>query len=257
MRSIIKSAIRIIIIFIFIRSLLSFINSIVPLLNDSRYYRTQQDILNGWGILLIAFLIGTLVLWILWWKADFLTRILTENLNDNKLVINTSNTELIKVALILLGIFLVVDSIPGIMGLIGYHIRLTSVDEGLISTPQSQADELRLWIIPVVTVLIGLALAIGIKKHWWKANGIRKENKNMISPSIPFSITKITIEGFAPEKSYSVFAISLDQYSAKDTGHEETESPESQEIAFFLVGDDKGEFTWIAEDECKLASSKD
>jgi hypothetical protein len=38
---------------------------------------------------------------------------------------------------------------------------------------------------------------------------------------------------------------------------ESPKSPATQNIAFFLTGDDNGDFTWIAEDECKLAPLKE
>jgi hypothetical protein len=81
------------------------------------------------------------------------------------------------------------------------------------------------------------------------------ECKNMISPVRPFSITGISMEGFDPEKEYPVLAIDMDQYIPEYPEKEEPEvqeQPQSQSIAFFLVGDDNGEFTWIAEDECRL-----
>jgi hypothetical protein len=121
---------------------------------------------------------------------------------------------------------------------------------------QEQANEIRLWIRPIVTCLIGLGLVLGIKNRWWKSNIVRKEN-NMIYPSRPFSITGISMDGFDPVKTYPVLAINMDQYLAEETQNDDKESsepPVSQTIAFFLVGDDQGAFAWIAEVECKLAS---
>jgi hypothetical protein len=89
------------------------------------------------------------------------------------------------------------------------------------------------------------------------------ENKNMINPVRPFSITGINMDGFDPEKEYPVLAIDMDQYMAEEHDHEEADTHEdenecdcehqqSQTLAFFLVGDDEGEFAWVAEDECRL-----
>jgi hypothetical protein len=81
------------------------------------------------------------------------------------------------------------------------------------------------------------------------------ECKNMINPVRQFSITGIAMEGFDPEKEYPVLAIDMDQYIPEDQEKDEAEPQElsqSQTIAFFLVGDDNGEFAWIAEDECRL-----
>jgi hypothetical protein len=53
-----------------------------------------------------------------------------------------------------------------------------------------------------------------------------------------------------------VLAIDTDQYVKEnpESGEEEGQEPQpsTQSIAFFLVGDDNGEFAWIAEDECRL-----
>ncbi len=86
------------------------------------------------------------------------------------------------------------------------------------------------------------------------------EKKNMIYPVRAFSITGITMDGFDPGKAYPVLAIDMDQYIPENTEAEEEKEEEediqpvqaSQSLAFFLVGDDNGEFTWVAEDECRL-----
>ena len=82
------------------------------------------------------------------------------------------------------------------------------------------------------------------------------ENKNMIYPVRPFSITGISMEGFTPNKEYPVLAIDTDQYVKENQEPDEADvqeqQPSSQSMAFFLVGDDNGEFAWIAEDECRL-----
>jgi hypothetical protein len=114
-----------------------------------------------------------------------------------------------------------------------------------------------------------------LRNHDW-SNGLRKlsrycicknigENKNMIYPIRPFSITSISMEGFDPGKAYPVLAIDVDQYfqERQATEPDQTEEVEQLEptgpdqptsMAFFLVGDDSGEFAWIAEDECRLGS---
>jgi hypothetical protein len=81
------------------------------------------------------------------------------------------------------------------------------------------------------------------------------EKENMIYPVRSFSITGISMDGFDPTKEYPVLAIDTDQYVKEnpEPGEEGQEpQPSTQSIAFFLVGDDNGEFAWIAEDECRL-----
>jgi hypothetical protein len=83
-----------------------------------------------------------------------------------------------------------------------------------------------------------------------------KEPKNMLYPVRPFSITGITLDGFDSKKEYPVLAIDTDQYLGETQHVEDTENSDpqsgSQFLAFFLVGNDVGEFAWIAEDECLL-----
>jgi hypothetical protein len=84
-----------------------------------------------------------------------------------------------------------------------------------------------------------------------------KEPEKMIYPVRPFSITGISLEGFDPVKDYPVLAIDIDQYIPDEKPEPEEQDnqdiqPASQSLAFFLVGNDTGEFAWIAEDECRL-----
>jgi hypothetical protein len=86
------------------------------------------------------------------------------------------------------------------------------------------------------------------------------EYRNMIYPIRPFSITGISMDGFDPSGEYPVLAIDMDQYVPESQNPEGTDAgeqvPQSQSMAFFLVGDDNGEFAWIAEDECRLYPMK-
>jgi len=83
------------------------------------------------------------------------------------------------------------------------------------------------------------------------------EDKNMIIPMRPFSVTGISQEGFDSERGYPVLAIDVDQYfpETEENGEEEPAGePSTQSMAVFLVANDAGEFAWIAEDECRLFS---
>jgi hypothetical protein len=262
MRSIFKSAIYIIVIFTFVQNVLILLNYIPTLWYHFASDRPREYDWIEFAVFLSVFLLSFLFLLLLWLKASSLTRLLAGDINDNKLVLNTSNSELFKIVLILIGIYLVVVNIPEIFGVVGYHFRFGYLYEGMNLPPQEQANELKLWIIPIASVIIGLVLAFGVKKYWWKWNNVRTEKKNMIYPSRPFSITKITLEGFDPAKSYPVLGINLEPNFEKNSGWgeetiETSELTASREIAFFLVGDDNGEFAWIAEDECRLAAVKE
>ncbi len=82
------------------------------------------------------------------------------------------------------------------------------------------------------------------------------EDEIVIYPVRPFSITAIEMEGFSLGKAYPVLAIDVDKYMKEAEINQETgepEQPQEASMGFFLVGDDNGEFAWIAEDECRLA----
>jgi hypothetical protein len=80
------------------------------------------------------------------------------------------------------------------------------------------------------------------------------EEKEMILPVRPFSVTGVTLEEFDPGKEYPVLAIDIDSYIPGE-GQEGSDVPEglaSETMTFFLVGDDNGEFVWVGEDNCRL-----
>jgi hypothetical protein len=103
--------------------------------------------------------------------------------------------------------------------------------------------------------LVGFYAEVEHKKSIrYSLNKDEKESRNMIYPVRAFSITGISMDGFDPEKAYPVLGIDMDQYIPENQEQEEnvTREPQSQTMAFFLVGDNNGEFAWIAEDECRL-----
>jgi hypothetical protein len=123
----------------------------------------------------------------------------------------------------------------------------------------SKKDGEFLWVSPAKSSLF----VPGLQKEFpaqqknltrYSANKDIGEIKNMIYPVRPFSITGINMEAFRPDQGYPVLAIDMDQFIPETRESEEEESPEeqAQSMAFFLVGDDNGEFAWIAEDECRL-----
>ncbi len=80
------------------------------------------------------------------------------------------------------------------------------------------------------------------------------EEKEMIYPVRPFSITGVTLDGFDPGREYPVLAIDMDNYLPEES-EEEVDSPAglaAETMTFFLVGDDNGEFVWVGEDNCRL-----
>ena len=77
----------------------------------------------------------------------------------------------------------------------------------------------------------------------------------MIIPVRQFSITGIKLEGFDPDKEYPVLAVDIDEYIPETTEQEEEDEGQNlqpESMAFFLVGNNNGEFNWIPESACRL-----
>lgn len=116
------------------------------------------------------------------------------------------------------------------------------------------------WISPSESNLYGSALSDiydGRKKKRFTRYSLNKEigdEANMIIPVRQFSITGIKIEGFDPEKEYPVLAVDIDEYipEPKEKEEEEEEDLQPESMAFFLVGNNNGEFNWVPESGCRL-----
>jgi hypothetical protein len=159
MRSLTKVAIRIILIFLFL-------NMIVALFNHGSSIWiflpriTGEDIYPQIFILAGAGLIGTLILGILWWKTDWLVKVIAGNIPDDSLVVSTSNLDLFKVALRIIGIFLVVTTIPQLIGLIGYRLSFPSEPFEAWGSQQQAVWIKELLIIIIVTLILGFLLTL-------------------------------------------------------------------------------------------------
>jgi hypothetical protein len=96
------------------------------------------------------------------------------------------------------------------------------------------------------------------KLPWGDKGQFSEENEAMIIPVMPFSITKVSLDGFDPSKGYPVLAMDTEKIwqENQESAEEETAGPTNPgkqvSMAFFLVADDDGNFAWIAEDECSL-----
>lgn len=175
MRSIIKATVRVIILIMFVMLLKIVISNVqwvimLPRLN------IEQDLLYYTGIIGSLFVIGTLVLYFLWRKTDWLVRTIAGDLNDNELVIKTSNLDLLKVAMRMFGIFLLITSIPELIGLSAYHIRLIH-ESDLVYSPIQQATTIMNFVSNMITIIIGAWLVIGTR-------GIAKAIDNLMNAPI-------------------------------------------------------------------------
>ncbi|MBM4432986.1 MAG: hypothetical protein FJ025_03210 [Chloroflexi bacterium] len=164
MRTIIKVALRIVIILAFIQVLQFLINNVSYSLVSSRMI-PYEDVPYPLAYSLIIFItpaaVAIAILVLLWRKTDWLVKVLAGNIDENALVINTSNSDFIKVVMRVLGIILIFISIPNLFGMIAYSASNSVFFSGLTIPPQMQSNEIERWVTVAVKLLVGLLLATG------------------------------------------------------------------------------------------------
>jgi hypothetical protein len=145
---------------------------------------------SGWNIyyelvLAIAItIISGVIIYFGWWKSEKIAKILVGDLSQEPLVINTSNGELIKLILSILGIFLFVQAIADIGGLVAYQIRASS-DEYLSYTTgaESSANQIKNWVTTLITlvfsiILMGKGRRIGLLfVNFWKYGSLSEPSR--------------------------------------------------------------------------------
>jgi hypothetical protein len=158
MRVIIKAIIRIIILVLGIQLLFALLGYISSIFYNTEAFRDDKVfyIISGVDIA------GLAILCIIWWKTDWLVKILAGNIDDSALIINISNVDFITVALQIIGVYLVVTSIPDFLGLAVYHILIHDKFPGY-ELSELEVQETKQWVITIATFLIGFLLASGSK----------------------------------------------------------------------------------------------
>ena len=181
MRIAIKATIRVILIYIFLSSLVSLISYGVNIFNSHHFYPEDYGFLFTLALLILGMVLITLILLALWWKTDWIVGIIAGDIPENEIKISTTNLDLIKVAMRILGIFLLVYSIPTLVGLIGYHFSLPADSPDF---PSVHADEIRNLLVAGVKIVFGVWLLLGtrgimntVDKVWDKAHMVRDEEK--------------------------------------------------------------------------------
>jgi hypothetical protein len=168
MKTIIKAIIKIIALVFALQLLSPLVANIITVI---RMYNDNIYTGNGQGILiyflaeaLFIILIAALVLYFGWWKTDKIVRLIAGDLKENALVVSTSNVNLYRVILSVLGICLLVTSVPSLLGLISYHIYGAQTYSDIFRPPPDVvASEIERWVLQIVTFLIGIWLTVGSK----------------------------------------------------------------------------------------------
>jgi hypothetical protein len=183
MRTAIRAIIRVIIIIIFIQALITLIYSIANVYSYFKWAAEDYNLAVPIGIMVGVMLLATLILFVLWRKTDWLVRITAGEISEKELVITTSNLDLYKVAIRILGMYLVVTALPDLIGLFGYHLTIPRQSDYYILSGEINASEIRELLIIGVRLIAGIVLIIGsrkivstIDKIWDKARMV--DNKN-------------------------------------------------------------------------------
>jgi hypothetical protein len=160
MRAIIKTVIRIIILVIGIQL-------VFALFNESSWFFTDNVFSDKNSLKLIGIIIGVCIaelaaLFVIWKKTDWLVKILAGDIDDNIVAINTSNLALVSIALQILGIYMVVNFLPDLLGLTYNRFRMHEIYAGY-SNSELGIQEIQLWVITIAKLLIGIWLASGSK----------------------------------------------------------------------------------------------
>jgi hypothetical protein len=164
MRTLIKAVIRIAIVLASLQVLIFLGKSLVSFLSVPESIRESAGptAYYGLGLILGITLISALLLYFLWRKSDWLVGVFAGNFNENELIISSSNLDLVTVVMRVVGICLVITSLPSLLGLAIYHARIVQTFHGVITLDEAtQANELQQWITVIGTILAGLWLVLG------------------------------------------------------------------------------------------------
>lgn len=191
MRIIIKAIVKIVALLFTLNVLNVFINNVLASSLNSYYLMKNhpEDVsFELWGYIaigLILLIIAALLIYFGWWKTDKIVKLLVGNQDDSQLVINTSSTDLYKVIIKVFGIWLIIDSIPVIMGLLSHYVFYSNYYPDYIGLgPDFLANALKQGVTALLMLLIGIILLLtntiisrGIVRLW--STGSIKEEKEV------------------------------------------------------------------------------
>jgi len=186
MKSIIKVALRIILVVLFLQwanSSLTYINSTIFIFTTPAH---SDSVLSSFITTAVYIVLGALVLLFLWRSTDKIVDFLAKGLNESTLVISTDNIDLIRVVTRVMGIYLIVTSIPYVFGILGGHYYWAQFYRNLGLRPLDdwQVWEIQRMIVYFVTLLFGLLLVLGSKqimralRYIWNAGNVKKDNNH-------------------------------------------------------------------------------
>jgi hypothetical protein len=161
MRGIITAGVRILTIYLFINILVILGNDFFIIWN-TRNLPGETNSMNI-SIFVSVCLVIIFILWVIWVKASSLSRFLAGDIDDNNIVIQSTSVDIMKVAMRILGFCLIATTLPTLLGLAAYHIRIINGDWRMPISESTQAAEIKSWVIATVTILIGIWLVLGFR----------------------------------------------------------------------------------------------
>ncbi len=164
MRTIIKAIVRILVLLFFIRLLGAMIanlsNFALWIRGD---YASRELAIISVGSALLIMVFAILVLYFGWRKTDNIVRILAGDLNEDGLVISTSNFDLHRTLMMFLGAYLIVTSVPNLAGLSANYLFLRIQVPGYPGDKGMSASEISNLVVQTVSLLLGIWLMAGGK----------------------------------------------------------------------------------------------
>lgn len=159
MRALIKAGIRFTVAFMFLESVPSWVNTFV-VMSRGGYYASARgglpEILvpSASVALMVAFLA------VIWWRADWVVSRLAGEADDIAIVITTSNLDLFGVATRLLGMVLIAQSVPDLLGQVAVSFVFSSLPPGVDLAGPMAGEQTRRTAIAIATLLVGIWLVL-------------------------------------------------------------------------------------------------
>lgn len=166
MRTIIKALVKIITLIFALKLLGSLINYISYAVLSYTQFQFEESRFVYLATAICLIIIIGLIIYFGWWKADKIARLLAGDLGENAIAVNTSNVDLYRVIISAFGIYLLITSIPGLVGLISYHLYYNHIyaETGLVQSMDAAAlvsKEIEGWVTQALTFLLGIWLTFG------------------------------------------------------------------------------------------------
>ncbi len=164
MRAILRVAIRIMLIVVFLQVLMNTFNTIARIVTRDGFSMSRSVFYTEIAPYLIGFLIVLLVLWVLFWKVNTIVRLLAGRMMNDQLVISVNNQGLFQLAVRMLGIYLLITTIPDLLGSLGYHITMIDYYRQFGMQADAEAWEVQSYVKSGAKILIGIGLIIGWRR---------------------------------------------------------------------------------------------